>query len=81
MYGYIEADDDTDDDKTKTCPPSQGRTKVLLHPIPHRNEMRCLQLVALYDMQEDAVGLYNNKSLSRTRSTFNIQIQIKLTGA
>jgi len=62
IYGYVEADNDNDndDDKIETCPPLQGRTRDLLHPIPHRNDMRCLQLVAVYDMQEGAGGLYSS---------------------
>ena len=36
---------------------SISKTMVLLHPLPHGNGMRCLNAVALYDMQEDAAGL------------------------
>jgi len=48
--------DDDDDDKIETCP-SQGRTRVLSHLIPHSSGTRCPQLVTLYDMQENAAGI------------------------
>jgi len=37
--------DDDDYDKIDTCP-SQGRTRVLSHLVPHSSGTRCPQLVA-----------------------------------
>ena len=41
------------------CPHWVQRQGFFFHPIPHRNGMRCLQLVTLQCvMQKDTVGLF-----------------------
>ena len=58
VYGYVETDDDKHGyDRSLS---SIARTTVLLYPIPYRNVMRCVQLVALYDTQEDVAAVYSS---------------------
>ena len=38
----------------------KDKSSLTSHSDSHRHVMRCLQLVALYDMHEDAAGLYSS---------------------
>ena len=68
IYGYVETDyDNDDDDMIETGPPSQGRTRVLLHPTPHRNGMRYIRLVVRH------AGGYSGSILPRRRRAFSDQ--------